>query len=418
MTDARFEAILDQRLRDYAEGGVRPIDRYAIASAVIASKRRTRFNWLAGVGPARQRWFVPALVALLILALLASFAIVGALLLRRADFPPRIYQDVLVPAPDLSVEMTHPVVVPLRDGRVLVIGTGSEGFGTPTTVLVYNPATGTSVVVAQFPVASYSVTSAVRLLDGRVLIGGSSPRIFDPETLQFVQVGPMIGLREDPDMALLQDGRVLIAGGHLPSGDWLRSAELFDPETLTFSATGSVTSDLGRSFGDIVTMPDGQVFYGRAQVEIYDPETGSFSSGGSMPDFDLRVAIVAPDGRVVGLGNSHLTSVSHAAAWDPASQTWSPLIKEAGFIGGATLLDDGRILLIGSSPSNTWTWTGIYDPTARKLELTTPSTAWWPSLARLNDGRVVFVGGVIDGQIRSYGGGVLAPAMPTVEIFQ
>ncbi len=36
MSDSTFETLLTGQLREYAEAGVRPIDRYAIAEAIIS----------------------------------------------------------------------------------------------------------------------------------------------------------------------------------------------------------------------------------------------------------------------------------------------------------------------------------------------------------------------------------------------
>ncbi len=43
-------------------------------------------------------------------------------------------------------------------------------------------------------------------------------------------------------MAMLQDGRVLIAGGMVENGVFLSSAELFDPATGRFSTTDTMQS--------------------------------------------------------------------------------------------------------------------------------------------------------------------------------
>ena len=98
--------------------------------------------------------------------------------------------------------MTRPVVVALTDGRVLVIGAGSEGDGRPTTALVYDPTTGSSGICRA--VRSRRQTQRGSALpfgcsNGRVFVTGSgAPQIFDPRTLQFTAVGPMITEQTDP----------------------------------------------------------------------------------------------------------------------------------------------------------------------------------------------------------------------------
>ena len=80
-------------------------------------------------------------------------------------------------APDLSMPMAYPVLVPLLDGRVLVIGDDGDGGGTGTRALVYDPATGVSEPTG--PIVSGDslwAEAAVRLKDGRVLVIGNALR--------------------------------------------------------------------------------------------------------------------------------------------------------------------------------------------------------------------------------------------------
>ncbi|MGD0249046.1 MAG: kelch repeat-containing protein, partial [Candidatus Limnocylindrales bacterium] len=56
----------------------------------------------------------------------------------------------------------------------------------------------------------------------------------------FTRTGSMTTVRLWPTTALLQDGRVLIAGGG-GGGVQLASAELYDPKTGTFNPTGSMS---------------------------------------------------------------------------------------------------------------------------------------------------------------------------------
>ena len=87
---------------------------------------------------------------------------------------------------------------------------------------------------------------ATALSDGRVLITGgrntagiviADAEIFNPDAGESSAVAPMATARVDHTATLLKDGRVLITGGSNATGT-LNSAEIFDPNTGTFSAVG------------------------------------------------------------------------------------------------------------------------------------------------------------------------------------
>lgn len=435
MPDPTFETLLTTQLREYAEAGVRRIDRFAIAEGTIAAGRGSigpRWRFSLGRGA-----LVPILVGLLVLALATGIALVGARLLAP-PFPMRhAYLNEFIQAPDLSRAMEVSVLVPLADGRVLVIGSGSgSGSEDPTpTALLYDPATGVSPPAG--PNGGLFVGSAVPLLDGRVLIVSDGvPRIFDPTSMRFVTVGAMVDPRADPAVALLHDGRVLLAGGTAMgvNGVFLSSAELFDPGTLTFSSTGPMGTP-GYE-GPMATLLDGRVFaapipmtsVSSPMAEVYDPRTGTFSAAGTLGErgggtFSVNGAIVVPDGRVVVVGSTGLHQDGRTAIWDPKSRTFSPSASAPGPVLRAALLDDGRILLTGGSitGSSDPRWAGIYDPTTGITVPIDPPAAVFPSMTRLADGRVLVVGGLADGALHQdpvSGGYMTAPAVPTVQIFQ
>ena len=73
---------------------------------------------------------------------------------------------------------------------------------------------------------------------------GAAAELYDPDSGTFSQTGPMIvGDFNDglPTATLLMNGRVLITGGADDTGVYTR-AELFEPSTGTFADTGSMAT--------------------------------------------------------------------------------------------------------------------------------------------------------------------------------
>jgi hypothetical protein len=380
----------------------RPLLVAGIGGAWVGS----RSDGPASEAAARARSLVRvALIAALVTALLGAAVLVGSRLLAPRPLPHR-YLDQLTSATDLSIPMYGPTLVPLTGGSVLVID-NAGGPGTSHRALVYDPLSGSSTEVG--PVAWGDVGPAVRLLDGRVLLlGATVSHVFDPATMQFVPVGQMgIGPRWGAAAALLHDGRVLVTGGAPENGSDVgtTAAEVFDPATSTFSATGSMV--VARTGHAMATLPDGHVFVtpGVSRVaELFDPSSGTFSPAGSTTDTAEGKAIALPDGRVVILQVTGLQTGERFWIWDPERQ----LVQLAGSSGesvmDATLLDDGRIFLVGLCRGRAGGWTGTYVP-GGAVAPTPPTRACRPSATRLADGRVLIVGGV-------------EPGLPFVEVFQ
>ena len=111
--------------------------------------------------------------------------------------------------------------------------------------------------------------SATLLQDGHVLIaGGRSPQdsvydsaeTYDPATGKFGSAGSMGEGRQQHTATLLPDGRVFIAGGFWSDGKkWrvLSSTEMFDPATGDFSPVGSMGAV--RSSHTATLLNDGRV---------------------------------------------------------------------------------------------------------------------------------------------------------------
>src|SRR5581483_9583647 len=92
--------------------------------------------------------------------------------------------------------------------------------------------------------------TATLLNDGRVLVAGgtvhdktsgserflalASTELFDPKTGQWAPGPPMKDARHWHSATLLDDGRVLVAGGARENKSYLASAELYEPESNAF----------------------------------------------------------------------------------------------------------------------------------------------------------------------------------------
>jgi len=171
----------------------------------------------------------------------------------------------------------------------------------------------------------------------------ASAEIYDPATGTFSPAGPLAEGRSHHAATLLPDGRVLISGGVTSGGDSvsLASAELFDPATGTFSPTGPMTD--GRVYHTATVLSDGRVLvtggcpFGRVyannpqflkSAELYDPATGTFTPTGSMSfGRTWAAAMLLTGDRVLitgGVGDGSTISLDTAEIYDPASGTFSP----------------------------------------------------------------------------------------------
>ncbi len=256
--------------------------------------------------------------------------------------------------------------------------------------------------------------TATRLLDGRVLIAGgdlASTELYDPTTCSFNPTGSMITARSEDTATLLPNGKVLIAGGFDFSGGLvpLASAELYDPQTGTFSPTGKM--DAARRGATATLLQNGKVLIsggttggaepvGFSSAELYDPATGTFSSTGSMTVKRAgHRATLLINGKVL-ITLSSLSLSFSADLYDPTSGTFSSTgnLTSLRRLHTATLLPNGDVLVVGGISDDTFksqasaelydTETGTFSATGimsvgRMLHTAT----------RLPDGTVLVTGG-------------------------
>jgi hypothetical protein len=209
----------------------------------------------------------------------------------------------------------------LPNGNVLIVGGEDSSFSATATAELFDPHTGMFVATGPVTVPR-AFHTATLLPSGKVLIVGgfqfnfpnsalASAELYDPSSGTFSATGSMTAGRVDHTATLLGNGEVLIAGGYGNLQLGLSSAELYDPSTMMFSPTGSMTSGRGNQTASL--LGNGRVLVaggysgfpgpGLSSAEIYDPSTGTFASTGSMTaGRGDHTATLLPNGKVLIAG--------------------------------------------------------------------------------------------------------------------
>ncbi len=415
MTKARDpEALLSAYLADGME--ILP-DR--VVDAVLAEAHRTRQR--AVFGPWRTRSMLRTTLAAA--AVVAVVAVGGAFFVIQRDLPvvagpsPTPIADPSLPgvvAPSSSPSGTAPnpspvpssagvwiatgtmgtprsghTAVRLLDGRVLVAGGGDE-----TSAELYDPVTGTWSATGNM-LKPHVGLAATLLRDGRVLVFGedANPEVYDPASGTWTATVRMVW-GDGETGTMLRDGKVLVRGDG--------GSELYDPDTGTWTATRSKGAQ--RHSHAAILLPDGKVLVAGGHVaidnptdsaELYDPDTGSWTAIANMhAKREIIEAFLQPDGKVLVVGGSNRGDPQSAELYDPATRAWTATGGVS--LGGAgetlTLLADGRVLMAGAG--NGHDAAELYDPstgawTTAAPMLRSPGT---PAILLL-DGTVLVAGG-------------------------
>ncbi len=238
------------------------------------------------------------------------------------------------PTGSMTTPRAHQAALRLVDGQVLLAG-GYNGVSDALgSAEIYDTASG--IFRPTGPLRTARVPEvAVLLKDGRVLIpGGSdasggvlaSAEVFDPKSGRFAPAGDMIAARRKHGGALLASGRVLVVGGS-DARDWTgqkTEAEIYDPIANLFTPAASMALRRFKLGAAVALLPDGRVLVagGAEAPEIYDPSKGDFltvSGGYGKPRY-FAAATLLLDGRVLitggyGPGTASEGPLSTTDAW-------------------------------------------------------------------------------------------------------
>ena len=339
--------------------------------------------------------------------------------------------------PTLAIPRYGHDAVLLDDGRVLV-GGGFTGIANNNVIIPfplglvqsYEPKTGmwSMLEPEEGPGLGYS---SIKLIDGKILFVGleesedqavGMASVFDPVSDAWTPLPGSSSPRPFPSLALLDDGRVLVAGGLDVSGaaspfslpEVVNVVEILDPNTGDWQLAASMNRALPEQ--RLFSLNDGRVMAlgvlrdgssdPTAHAEVYDPAFDMWRPIVVLePNFVPSDAIKLTDGRllVVGVLSGYDDQFPEARIYDPVTNTWTPGGEMAHARPSATLvlLPDGGVLAAGGE----YAW-GEGFPPYSTTEILDPSTLSWsvgPDLSELrgnssatllHDGRILLAGGI------------------------
>jgi len=278
------------------------------------------------------------------------------------------------------------------------------GHDWPTLALVVNDAKSLRYPVVIDPTWTASQTelatpridhTATLLTNGMVLVAGgdyngaglNSAELFDPFTGQWTATGSLNDRHYKHTATLLPNGKVLVVGGYDDNlGAITASSELYDPLTGIWTRTGSL--NCARDDATATLLPCGKVLVVGgvgpsgflASSELYDPATCSWTKTNGTLNFGRfeATATLLPNGQVLVAGGPGSAATS-SELYNPATGLWTSTtgsLNTPRYGHTATLLANGKVLIAGGADAvagSPLTSSELYDPVAQTWTATTGS---------------------------------------------
>jgi N-acetylneuraminic acid mutarotase len=212
----------------------------------------------------------------------------------------------------------------------------------------------------------------VLLDNGKVLVAGgdtgsgnsalSETSLYDPANDSWEHVNGLNQYRNSAPTVKLKDGRILIISGVVGQGPMLtETAEIFDPATNLWSYTGSLNNSISDAMGgDVVLLDDGRVLKvgngpgGSSKVaELFNPATNTWKLTGNLLVNRYNTKLIKlKNEKVLMIGGDQWgKTIADCEIFDPATEQWTETgaLTYARDSAGAVVLPDGKVFVAGGS---------------------------------------------------------------------
>lgn len=237
----------------------------------------------------------------------------------------------------MSISRASGASVTLQNGKILVIGGVTGNYPSMTVVgscEIYDPNTGNWSAAGSLNVARWGHTATL-LSNGKVLVTGgavdivssfpttTSCELYDPNTDTWTLTGSMTGTRHLHTASLMRDGNVLIAGGFIDisTSTAINTAEIYNTTLGTWSSIANLNTARGFATSNVI------------------------GDGYGIFNYDGYVIVIG--------GSNNNTAIAQSEIYNPSTNTWltrAPQLlnlTDARFGHTSVNLDNGKILITG-----------------------------------------------------------------------